>query len=67
MHKGLIDRFRSLPMARSGVIAGRVVAHMANQAIVLVIMILCGFFVGWRVHNGFPSFLAAVGLRDAHR
>ena len=62
MHKGLIDRFRSLPMARSGVIAGRVVADMANQAIVLVIMILCGFFVGWRFHNGFPSFLAAVGL-----
>ena len=62
MHKGLIDRFRSLPMARSGVIAGRVVADMANQAIVLVIMILCGFIVGWRFHNGIPSFLAAVGL-----
>jgi ABC-2 type transport system permease protein len=62
MHKGLIDRFRSLPMARSGVIAGRVAADMVNQAIVLVIMILCGFIVGWRFHNGFPSFLAAVGL-----
>ncbi len=62
MQKGLIDRFRSLPMARSGVIAGRVVADLANQVIVLVIMIICGLIVGWRFHNGVPQFLAGVGL-----
>jgi ABC-2 type transport system permease protein len=54
MHKGLIDRFRSLPMARSGVIAGRVVADLGNQVIVLVIM--------WRIHNGILPFFGAVGL-----
>lgn len=62
MHKGLIDRFRSLPMARSGVIAGRVVADLVNQVVVLVIMMVCGVIVGWRFHNGIGQFLAAVGL-----
>ena len=62
MQKGLIDRFRSLPMARSGVIGGRVVADMSNQVIVLVIMMVCGVIVGWRFHNGVLQFLAAVGL-----
>src|SRR5690606_30209055 len=52
MHKGLVDRFRSLPMARSGVIAGRVVADLANQFVVLVIMMVCGVIVGWRFHEG---------------
>jgi ABC-2 type transport system permease protein len=62
MHKGLIDRFRSLPMARSAVIAGRVVADLGNQFIVLLIMMVCGLIVGWRVENGILGFLAAVGL-----
>ncbi|MBD0292228.1 MAG: ABC transporter permease [Jiangellaceae bacterium] len=62
MQKGLIDRFRSLPMARSGVIGGRVVADLVNQFVVLIIMMLCGLIVGWRVHNGVLDFLAAVGL-----
>ena len=62
MHKGLIDRFRSLPMARSAVIAGRVVADLFNQVIVLAIMILCGLIVGWRIENGFWGFLGGVGL-----
>jgi ABC-2 type transport system permease protein len=62
MQKGLIDRFRSLPMARSGVIGGRVVADLVNQFAVLVIMMICGVIVGWRVHNGLWQFLAAVGV-----
>lgn len=62
MHKGLIDRFRSLPMARSAVIAGRVVSDLANQLVVLLIMMVCGLIVGWRVHNGALPFLAAVAL-----
>lgn len=62
MHKGLIDRFRSLPMARSGVISGRVLADLLNQLVVLIIMMVCGVIVGWRVHNGVLAFLGAVGL-----
>jgi ABC-2 type transport system permease protein len=62
MSKGLIDRFRSLPMARSAVISGRVVADLSNQAIVLGIMMACGLLVGWRVETGFSGFLAGSGL-----
>lgn len=62
MHKGLIDRFRSLPMARSAVIAGRVVADLGNQLIVLAIMMVCGLIVGWRVESNVVGLVAAVAL-----
>lgn len=62
MEKGLIDRFRSLPMARSAVIAGRVIADLSNQVIVLAIMIICGLLVGWEIENGVLGFFGAVGL-----
>ncbi|MEU4604187.1 ABC transporter permease [Kribbella sp. NPDC023972] len=62
MSKGLIDRFRSLPMARSGVIAGRVIGDLVFNAFVMVVMVLCGFIVGWRWHNGFGNALAAFAI-----
>ncbi|GAA1684831.1 ABC transporter permease [Kribbella sp. NPDC056951] len=62
MSKGLIDRFRSLPMARSGVIAGRVVGDLVFNTFVMVVMVLCGFIVGWRWHNGFGNALAAFAI-----
>jgi ABC-2 type transport system permease protein len=62
MHKGLIDRFRSLPMARSAVIAGGVVSNLVNQFVVLIIMMACGLIVGWRVEGGALGFIAAVAL-----
>src|SRR5262245_5894049 len=52
MSKGLIDRFRSLPMARSGVISGRVVGDLVFNTFVMVVMVICGFIVGWRWHGG---------------
>ncbi|GAB2672734.1 ABC transporter permease [Kribbella swartbergensis] len=62
MSKGLIDRFRSLPMARSGVIAGRVIGDLVFNAFVMLVMVICGFIVGWRWHNGFGQALAAFGI-----
>ena len=62
MSKGLIDRFRALPMARSGVIAGRVVGDVVFNAFVMLIMVICGFIVGWRWHNGFGQALAAFAI-----
>jgi len=62
MSKGLIDRFRSLPMARSGVIAGRVLGDLVFNTFVMVVMIICGFIVGWRWHNGFGQAMAAFGI-----
>lgn len=60
--KGLIERFRSLPMARSAVLAGRTVADLARNLIVFSLMVAVGFLVGFRVHTGVVAFLAAVAL-----
>jgi ABC-2 type transport system permease protein len=60
--KGIIDRFRSLPMARSAVLTGRVAADVVYNAGILVVLMLTGLVVGWRVHTSVPEFLAGVGL-----
>jgi ABC transporter DrrB family efflux protein len=59
LHKGLVDRFRSLPMARSAVLLGRTVADWIQNLFVLLIMALCGVAVGWRIHGGFWNAVAA--------
>ena len=62
MAKGLIDRFRSLPMARSAVLSGRTVSDVIYNAGILVVLMLSGLVVGWRVNNGVRDFLFAVAL-----
>jgi ABC-2 type transport system permease protein len=62
MKNGLIDRFRSLPIARSAVLAGRVIADLLTQALGLVVLIATGLCVGWGIHNGFGNALLAIGL-----
>ena len=62
IHKGLIDRFRSLPIARSAVLAGRTTADWLQNLFVLVIMAVCGLAVGWRINDGFLKALAAFFL-----
>ena len=62
MTKGLIDRFRSLPMARSAVLSGRTFADILYNAGILVVLMLTGLVVGWRVNNGFADFMAAIAL-----
>jgi ABC transporter DrrB family efflux protein len=62
MQKGLIDRFRSLPMIRSAFLTGRTFADVAYNAGILVVLMLSGLLVGWRVRDGVVSFLAGFGL-----
>ena len=62
MSKGIIDRFRSLPMSRSAVIVGRTASDVIYNALTLVVMSLTGLLVGWGIHNGFFDALAAYGL-----
>jgi len=62
MTKGLIDRFRSLPMARSAVLSGRTFADILYNTGILIVLMLTGLVVGWRVNNGFGDFVAAVAL-----
>jgi ABC-2 type transport system permease protein len=60
--KGVMDRFRSMPMSPSAVVVGRNTADMISSSIQLAVMIGCGLVVGWRAHNGIASTFAAIGL-----
>lgn len=62
LQKGMIERFRSLPMARSAVIAGRTLADLARNLFVISLMVGVGFLVGFRVHTNPVAFLAALLL-----
>jgi ABC-2 type transport system permease protein len=62
LNKGVIDRFRSMPMANGAVLVGRSVADMLQSALSLAAMIGVGYAIGWRVHGGVTGLLAAVGL-----
>ena len=53
MSTGLIDRFRSLPMANGAVLIGRTFADAARQILVLAVLSLTGLLVGWRITGGF--------------
>jgi ABC transporter DrrB family efflux protein len=62
VNKGILDRFRSLPMARSAVLSGRAIFDLIYQSGILVVLMLSGLAVGWRVHTSVPEFFAGVGL-----
>jgi len=59
LKKGLLDRFRSLPMARSAVLVGRTTADIVKNFLLVVVMVVIGYIVGFRFENG---LLAAVGV-----
>jgi ABC-2 type transport system permease protein len=51
MTKGIIDRFRSLPMARSAVLAGRTASDIVYNSMSILVMSLTGLVVGWRIRT----------------
>ncbi|HYT29555.1 MAG TPA: ABC transporter permease [Actinomycetota bacterium] len=62
LKSGLLERFRSLPMARSAVLAGRTLADLVRNVFVVALMAVVGFAVGFRIHNGVVPFLAGMLL-----
>jgi ABC transporter DrrB family efflux protein len=62
LQKGVIDRLRSMPMARSAVLAGRLVADTARMFVTIVIIVGVGYAVGFRFQNGFGLAVAMVVL-----
>ena len=62
MSTGLIDRFRSLPISRSAVLAGRTLSDLATQFLGIIVLAVTGLAVGWRIHNGLGDAALAVGL-----
>ncbi|MGW1867987.1 ABC transporter permease [Streptomyces mauvecolor] len=57
MHKGLIDRFRSLPMARGAVLTGRTLADLVQTALTLMVLAVVALLVGWRTHENIGKVL----------
>jgi ABC transporter DrrB family efflux protein len=62
LQKGVIDRLKSMPMARSAVLAGRLVADTARMLVTIVIVIGVGYAVGFRFENGIIAAVAMVVL-----
>ncbi len=59
---GVIDRFRSLPMARSAVLTGRTLADLVRNSFVTTLMLVVGFLMGWRFEQGFLKMALGVGI-----
>jgi ABC transporter DrrB family efflux protein len=62
LRKGLIDRFRSLPMARSAVLAGRTLADVVMNMLAIVLMVGVGLAIGFRFSTSIPEILAGMAL-----
>ncbi|WP_203856531.1 ABC transporter permease [Plantactinospora mayteni] len=60
--RGVVDRFRSIPMARTALVTGRTGADLLRALLEMTILVVCGLLVGWQWHNGLLDALAAVGL-----
>jgi ABC transporter DrrB family efflux protein len=62
LQKGVIDRLKSMPMARSAVLAGRLVADTGRMLITILIIVGVGYAVGFRFENGFAMAVAMIVL-----
>jgi ABC transporter DrrB family efflux protein len=62
LKSGLLERFRSLPMARSAVLAGRTLADLSRNVFVVALMAIVGFLVGFRIGTNAFGFVAGMGL-----
>jgi ABC-2 type transport system permease protein/oleandomycin transport system permease protein len=62
LSKGMVDRFRSLPMARSAVLMGRTLSDMARNMFVVVLLVGVGYIIGLRFDTGVLQVVAALAL-----
>jgi ABC-2 type transport system permease protein/oleandomycin transport system permease protein len=62
LERGVIDRFRSMPMARSAVLAGRTLADLVRNVLIIGLMIAVGYVIGFRFSGGLLDALAAIAI-----
>lgn len=62
MQKGVIDRFRTLPMHPGAVLIGRTLSDVVNNVIALLVMSLTGLAIGWRIRDGLLDAIIGFGL-----
>ena len=65
LERGVVDRFRSMPMTRSAVLIGRTVADLVRNLLIIGLMIAVGYLIGFRFHAGLAQALAAVAIVGA--
>jgi ABC-2 type transport system permease protein len=62
LNKGIVDRFRSLPISRASVLVGRSISSLIHSSIGTVVMAVTGLLIGWRIHTGFAKGLLGFAL-----
>jgi ABC transporter DrrB family efflux protein len=62
---GVIDRFRSMPMARSAVLIGRTAADLLRNVVIIVLMIAVGYIIGFQFHGGVAQAIGCIALVSA--
>lgn len=62
LQKGIIERFRALPMARSAVVTGRSLSDLSRNLVSILLMTGLGFAVGFRIQTSVAAFVAGLGL-----
>jgi ABC transporter DrrB family efflux protein len=65
LERGVVDRFRSMPMTRSAVLIGRTVADLVRNVLIIGLMIVVGYLIGFRFHAGLLQALASVAVVSA--
>jgi ABC transporter DrrB family efflux protein len=62
VHKGLIDRFRSLPMARAAVLAGRTLSDVVTNLLSACVLVVSGVIIGFKFRSGAGQVIAGFGV-----
>jgi ABC transporter DrrB family efflux protein len=62
LKSGLMERFHALPMARSAVLTGRTMADLSRNVFVVILMMMVGFLVGWRIHTNVAGLMVGAML-----
>jgi ABC-2 type transport system permease protein/oleandomycin transport system permease protein len=62
LQRGVIDRFRSMPMARSAVLLGRTIADLVRNIVIVLLMTAVGYLVGFRFHGGIGGALGCFAI-----
>src|SRR5438477_970859 len=62
LERGVVDRFRSMPMTRSAVLLGRTLADLVRNVLILVLMIVIGYLIGFSFHGGALQAIACVAV-----
>jgi len=65
LERGVVDRFRSMPMARSAVLLGRTLADLVRNVLILFLMAAVGYLIGFRFQGGVLEALAAIAVVGA--